>query len=472
MDVVQIQAEPLEELAGLLDPVRAETFLSTAALARKALAGRIIWNINSTASGGGVAEMLQVLLAYARGADVDTRWLVLDGDPQFFEITKALHNALHGSLIGRTGFGAEDQAHYARVMSANLAQLRDLVRPGDVVLLHDPQTAGLAAGLKQLGAHVVWRCHIGRDDTTEITDLGWGFLREHVLGADAFVFSRSSYVPAWLPPERVMIIQPSIDPFSTKNVDLPDHEVRRILLGVGLVHNGDPRGVVGFQRRAGSEGVLRRHADLLTNGPPPIDAPLVLQVSRWDRLKDMPGVLSGFAAHVAPFVHDVHVVLAGPDVSRVMDDPEGAEVYAECRAVWQALPPDVQSRCHLASIPMDDVDENALIVNALQRHAAIVVQKSLAEGFGLTLTEAMWKSRPVIASAVGGLQDQLTDGDEGFLLKDAADLETFGALVTRLLGDPEQRLAMGHRAQERVRRDFLGDRHLIQWVELLTKLGG
>ncbi len=181
MDSVQIQAEPLEELAGLLGPVRAETFLSAAALARKALAGRIIWNINSTASGGGVAEMLQVLLAYGRGADVDTQWLVLDGDPQFFQITKALHNALHGSLIGRTGFGAEDQAHYERVMSANLAQLRDLVHPGDVVLLHDPQTAGLAAGLKQLGAHVVWRCHIGRDETTEITDLGWGFLREHVL---------------------------------------------------------------------------------------------------------------------------------------------------------------------------------------------------------------------------------------------------------------------------------------------------
>ena len=148
MDVVQIEAEPLEELAGLLDPVRAETFLATAALARKALAGRIIWNINSTASGGGVAEMLQVLLAYARGAEVDTRWLVLDGDPQFFEITKALHNALHGSLIGRTGFGADDRAHYERVMRANLVQLRDLVRPGDVVLLHDPQTAGLAAGLK------------------------------------------------------------------------------------------------------------------------------------------------------------------------------------------------------------------------------------------------------------------------------------------------------------------------------------
>jgi trehalose synthase len=470
MDVVEIQAEPLGALAGLLEPERAETFLATAALARKALEGRVVWNINSTASGGGVAEMLQTLLAYARGAEVDTRWLVLDGDPQFFEITKALHNALHGSLVGRTGFGPEDRAHYERVMRTNVEALRGLVRPGDVVLLHDPQTAGLAAGLKQLGTHVVWRCHIGLDERTEVTDLGWEFLREHVLAADAFAFSRASYVPDWVPHERLRIIQPSIDPFSTKNTVIAAAEVQRILLEVGLVRNGAPRDPVAFHRRNGDAGVLRRHADLVSNSAPPLSAPLVVQVSRWDRLKDMPGVLTGFADHVAPRVPDAHLVLAGPDVSGVSDDPEGAEVYAECRTLWHAMPEQVQSRCHLASLPMDDVDENALIVNALQRHAALVVQKSLAEGFGLTLTEAMWKGRPVVASAVGGLQDQMTDGVEGFLLRDAADLDAFGSLVTRILDEPALAATMGRRGQERVRRDFLGDRHLVQWVELLTTL--
>ncbi|GAA6524214.1 glycosyltransferase [Intrasporangium sp. DVR] len=470
MEAVEIHAEPLDALAELLEPERAELFLSTASFARGLLSGRIVWNINSTASGGGVAEMLQTLLAYARGAEVDTRWLVLEGDPQFFEITKALHNALHGSLVGRTGFDSVDQAHYERVMQANLAQLRGMVRPGDVVLLHDPQTAGLAAGLKQLGAHVVWRCHIGRDESTEITDLGWAFLRQHVLAADAFVFSRVSYIPDWVPRERAVVIQPSIDPFSTKNAEIVGADVRRILLEVGLVHNGDVRETFEFQRRTGEHGVLRRHADLVSNAPPPITAPLVVQVSRWDRLKDMPGVLTGFAAHVAPHTRDAHLVLAGPDVSGVSDDPEGAQVYAECRELWRRLPDDVRGRCHLASLPMDDVDENAFIVNALQRHAAIVVQKSLVEGFGLTLTEAMWKGRPVVASAVGGLQDQLTDGDEGLLLGDPADLESFGKLVTRLLEEPELRAAMGQRGQERVRRTFLGDRHLIEWVHLLRAL--
>jgi len=465
---VEIQAVPLEALADLLEPERAEAFLATAQRARETLAGRVVWNINSTASGGGVAEMLQTLLAYARGAAVDTRWLVIDGDPQFFELTKSLHNALHGSLVGRSGFGARDREHYNQVMQANLARLRGLVRPGDVVLLHDPQTAGLAAGLGELGAHVVWRCHIGRDESTEITDLAWAFLRDDVLAASAFVFSRASYVPDWLPSDRVTVIQPSIDPFSAKNSAIDDLEVRRILLEVGLVHNGDRRAHIGFHRRAGSEGVLRRHAHLTTGGPPPIGAPLVVQVSRWDRLKDMSGVLTGFATHVAPVVPGAHLMLAGPDVSGVTDDPEGAEVFEECRDLWAALPDGIRGRCHLASLPMDDVDENAVMVNALQRHAAIVVQKSLVEGFGLTLTEAMWKARPVVASAVGGLQDQLTDGDEGLLLGDPTDLATFGSLVARLLDDPEGSAGLGRRAQERVRRDFLGDRHLIQWVQLLT----
>lgn len=147
--------------------------------------------------------------------------------------------------------------------------------------------------------------------------------------------------------------------------------------------------------------------------PPPADAPLVVQVSRWDRLKDMAGVLSAFADYFGPARQDLHLMLVGPDVSAVSDDPEGAEVLAACRAAWARLPDPVRRRCHLACIPMDDIDENATIINALQRHATVVVQKSLVEGFGLTVTEAMWKSRPVLASAVGGIQDQITDGTEG-----------------------------------------------------------
>jgi trehalose synthase len=355
-------------------------------------------------------------------------------------------------------------------MAANAAQLHGMVRAGDIVLLHDPQTAGLAESLAGLGAQVVWRCHIGRDERNEITDLGWAFLRDYVTGAHGFVFSRASYAPPWLPAERVRVIQPSIDPLSTKNAELVEADVRQVLLDVGLVHDGARRDHVHFERRAGSRGVLRRRSGLLSNAPPHEDAPLVVQVSRWDRLKDMPGVLAGFAEHVAPHRQDAHLMLAGPDVSGVSDDPEGTRVWAECRAAWERLPANVRARCHLASLPMDDVDANALIVNALQRHATVVVQKSLEEGFGLTLTEAMWKGRAVVASAVGGLQDQVTDGEDGLLVQDPSDLVTFGSLVTRLLEDPELCTAMGSRARERVRRHFLGDRHLIQWVDLFGDL--
>jgi trehalose synthase len=470
VQVVEIQARPLAALAELFEPARAERFLRAAVQARAALAGRVVWNINSTAAGGGVAEMLQTMLAYARGAEVDTRWLVIQGDKPFFEITKAIHNALHGAVVGHPGFGPEDRAHYERVMQANLEQLRGLVRPGDFVLLHDPQTAGLGAGLRRLGAHVVWRCHIGRDEPNESTEMGWEFLREYVLGAEAFVFSRASYVPAWIPADRAVVIQPSIDPYSTKNRPMDQRQTRRVLLEVGLVHNSREPDGIHFHRRAGRQGVLRRHVDLVTNAPPPIGAPLVVQVSRWDRLKDMTGVLTGFAEHVAPLLPDAHLLLAGPEVMGVTDDPEGAIVYGECRAVWEATPEAVRRRCHLATLPMDDVDENAFIVNALQRHATVVVQKSLAEGFGLTLTEALWKARPVVASGVGGIRDQVTDGTEGFLLEDPADLAHFGARVVELLQDPGLRASMGGRGQERVHRDFLGDRQLIQWVELLLRV--
>ena len=155
-------------------------------------------------------------------------------------------------------------------------------------------------------------------------------------------------------------------------------------------------------------------------------------MSRWDRLKDMAGVMEGFVRAVAGNdLAGAHLVLAGPEVSGVSDDPEGAEVLAECLDQWQRLPQTVRGRVHLASIPMDDADENAIIVNALQRHAAVVVQKSLVEGFGLTVTEAMWKARPVVASRLGGIQDQITDGRDGLLVEDPYDLDELAGVLRR-----------------------------------------
>jgi trehalose synthase len=471
MELVEIQAAPLEKLTELLEPAASDRFLATAERARGLLADRVVWNVNATAQGGGVAEMLQALLAYGRGAGVDTRWAVLDGDPEFFSITKRLHNVLHGSPGDGGDLGADARAHYEKVLAENLDHLRRLVRPGDLLLLHDPQTAGLVEGMRDAGAHVIWRSHIGRDDSNGETDRGWEFLRPYIEPAAAYVFSRRRYVPDWLPPDRVRLIAPSIDPFSTKNLMLDDVHVSRVLRRAGLIADGDRVAPVEYTRRDGSQGFVRQHPDLLSGSqPPPPEAPLILQVSRWDGLKDMPGVLLAFAGHVAPAHPEVHLMLVGPEVSAVSDDPEGAGVLAACSALWAGLPKSVRRRCHLACIPMDDVDENAVIVNALQRHATVVVQKSLVEGFGLTVTEAMWKSRPVVASAVGGIQDQIIDGRDGLLLPDPADGAGLAQRLLVLLGDPALRDRLGANAHERVRKDFLGDRHLIQYVDLFADL--
>ena len=468
---VDVEAIPLERLNALLAPERADRVRMVAERAGDLLGDRVIWNVNATAHGGGVAEMLQILVAYGRGAGVDVRWLVLTGDPQFFQITKRLHNALHGEAGDGSGLGAEEHAHYRRVLDANVVELIRSIRPQDVVLLHDPQTAGLIRGVHAAGARVVWRCHIGRDTPNEQTELGWEFLRGYLQQADGYIFSRAQYVPTWLPRERVRIILPSIDPNAIKNRELDPGEARRILEHVGLLAGGNRDHQLTFTRRDGSEGTVRRHTNLIADGPPPPpDARLVLQVSRWDRLKDMGGVLDAFALHLTDAADDVHLVLAGPDVSGVADDPEGAGILAECRAAWQNLSRPIQQRVHMVCVPMDDPDENAVIVNALQRRADVVTQKSLFEGFGLTVTEAMWKARPVVASAVGGIPDQILDGVDGLLLPDPRDLPGFARLLSKLLGDEALAARLGSAAQARVREQFLSDRHLIQYVELFAEL--
>jgi trehalose synthase len=471
MREVAVDPMDLARLASVLDEDRAERLRAVAERARTELRGRVVWNVNATATGGGVAEMLQFMLAYGRGAGVDTRWLVLDGDPEFFTTTKRLHNFLHASAGDGGQLGDDEREHYVEVLEGNLASVVDVVRPDDIVLLHDPQTAGLVDGLRAAGARVAWRCHIGRDEPAELATIGWDFLRDFVERADAFVFSRREYVPAWVPEDKLWIIPPSLDPFSGKNVELSLADVSSTLRVAGLVDTPPDGGSIEFARRSGEPGTVRARESLVLDGPPvPRNARLVLQVSRWDRLKDMAGVLTGFVGHLDEMPADTHLMLAGPDVLGVTDDPEGAEVLTECRALRAALADDVRDRVHLTALPMDDGDENAHLVNALQRYASVVVQKSLVEGFGLTVTEPMWKSRPVIASAIGGILDQIDDGVSGILLPDPTDLAAMGHAVARVLHDEELAGRLGAEAHARVKDRFLGDRHLIQYADLFATM--
>jgi trehalose synthase len=469
---VDLGSEPLDRLAGLLTPERRDELTDTAYWAQEMLQGRTMWHVNATASGGGVAEMLQALLAYTKGAGVDTRWLVLHGSPEFFTLTKRIHNKLHGSPGDGGDLGEKERKLYETVLSEDIDDMVGRVRDGDIVVLHDPQTAGMVDAVKAAGAHVIWRCHVGKDDTDEHTDQAWSLLRPYVERADAVIFTRQAYVPDWVDPARCRIIPPSIDPYSAKNIEMSPEDVAAVLKRAGLVdiHDGHA-GSHTYRRRDGGHGEVREFRGLIHGDQVvPEDARVALQVSRWDRLKDMDGVLRAFADNIDSMPPDVHLMLVGPDVSGVSDDPEGAEVFAECQAIWAQQDPAARARMHLCSLPMDDVDENARIVNALQRHASVVVQKSLVEGFGLTVTEPMWKGRPVLATRVGGIQDQIVDGESGLLLDDPHDLDTFARLLGDLLSDHEQVQRLGPAACERVRDRYLGDQALVRYAHLLRDL--
>ena len=467
---VEVPRRPVSLLEPVIGASRYQTLGRAANLVRDMLAGRTVWNVNSTATGGGVAEMLQVLVGYVQDLDIRVGWLVITGDAGFFAITKRLHNQIHGHLAGGL-LGAAEADHYAQMLAANAVELLARVRPGDVVLLHDPQTAGLAAPLAQAGARVVWRCHIGVDWEDEVTRAGWEFLRPHLAAAQAYVFSRQQYVPSWIPAGKAWIIPPSIDPFSPKNQPLDPETVRAILVTLGVLDGTAPSAVpLRFTRRTGEEDTVTRPATVIGEGLPGPGDPVLVQVSRWDRLKDMAGVMRGFADHVAPG-GEGYLMLVGPAVTEVSDDPEGAAVYGECLLQWQGLTAAARARILLVTLPLEDIDENAAMVNALQRHATVIVQKSLAEGFGLTVAEGMWKGRPVIGSAVGGIINQVAEGT-GILLPDPADLEAFGAAACLLLGDRDQAARMGQAAHAHVRENYLGDVHLMRYGRLLGTLIG
>jgi len=465
---VHVSAESLTRFEPLLSAAGWQVLLEHVKQARARMTGRTFWNVNSTARGGGVAEMLPRLLAYARGAGVDARWMVLEGTPEFFRVTKRLHHALHGSLGDGSPLGAAERTLYDEVLRDNAEELLALVRPGDVVLLHDPQTVGLAPALAEVGAHVVWRCHVGCDIPNEEVERAWAFLAPGLAATRLTVFSRAAYVPPQCA-DRALIIRPSIDVFAVKNQPMPPDVARAILAHTGLLREEPGAPAPLFTRGDGVPAHVSRGADIVRLGSPSApDVPLVVQVSRWDPLKDPAGVLSGFAllARDTPGLR-ADLVLAGPAVTSVADDPEAVATFNDVIARWWQLPHALRQRVHLACLPMADLEENAAIVNALQRHAAVVVQKSLQEGFGLTVTEAMWKSRPVVASAVGGIQDQVVHGVNGLLVRDPRDLSEFAAAVRTLLYGPDAAARLGARAHQHVIDHFTGTRHLTDLAFLL-----
>ncbi len=333
--------------------------------------------------------------------------------------------------------------------------------PGDVVVVHDPQPAGLIDTLRERGAVVVWRCHVGLDHGNEWSERSWSFLRPYVESADAFVFSRASFAPSWLDRDRVTTIPPSIDPFADKNAELSPEEVAAC--------SPPPAWSPASASRWTRASRTGRWSCPRTGRRRP--------TSRWS-CRSPAGIASrtcrestAFAKHVDPAL-GAQLVLAGPEIDGVGDDPEGGAAWAETLGRWQSLPSAARRRSHLVAVPVADIAENALVINALQRHAAVVVQKSLAEGFGLTVAEAMWKSRPVVASAVGGIVDQVVDGDTGLLLPAPDDLPACGAAVSRLLREPREAARMGRRGRERVTELFLADRHLLRYASLLESLLG
>ncbi len=375
----------------------------------KRVRGRRFLHINSTRYGGGVAEILHRLVPIMTELGVDARWETIKGDPAFFSVTKSLHNALQGreALITK-----EMRGHHAAI---NRENARHLSLEGDLVLIHDPQPAPLI-DYRPAEGKWVWRCHI---DLSHPQRSAWRLLRKYVAKYDAVIFSLPKFSQQLPIPQ--FLVCPSIDPLSEKNRDLSQAEV---------------------------DGILAR-LDI------PRDKPILLQVSRFDRFKDPIGVIKAY--RLVKKYHDCRLILAG---GGAQDDPEGEEVLADVREE-AGLDPDI----HVLELPLDA----HLEINALQRAATIVLQKSLREGFGLTVAEAMWKGKPVVGGAAGGITVQVIDDVTGYTVN---SVEGAAFRVRYLLNNPDLMAKMGEAGREYIRRDFLITRHLADYLAMLMILTG
>lgn len=386
-------------------PIVGESVVEELRLIASRLRGKRILNVNSTAVGGGVAEILSRMLPPLREMGLDVRWDVIHGGEEFFDVTKKFHNALHGS---QADIGERD---FEIFMDTSRKNLEEMDTSSDIVFIHDPQPIVLVQ--KRSNNKWIWRCHI---DLSNPNQKVWEFLKEFVVKYDAAVFSSAAFSRKL--PIRQFLIAPSIDPLSDKNRELPQETIDAVLVKYGI----------------------------------PTDKPIITQISRFDRLKDPVGVIVTYRL-VKKYI-DCRLVLAGGTAS---DDPEGQKVFEEVLAAAQD-DPDI----HILAMSQNDLE-----INALQRASAVIIQKSLKEGFGLTVSEALWKAKPVVASNVGGIPLQIKNKYSGLLCYSS---EGAAFSVKQLLSSPEYARKIGENGREHVRNNFLITRHLRDYMLLFLSL--
>ena len=390
------------------EPIVGRGYIDEMRLLAERLSGKVIQNINSTFVGGGVAEILSHLVPLGNQLGVDIRWDIIKGTDPFFEVTKKFHNALHGNP---TVITPEEFALFVEVTQKNLNEM-DLY--GDIFFIHDPQPAGLIQKKKEIGKNWVWRCHI---DLSTPNQQVWEFLRNFVINYNSAIFSSPNFAQKLTIPQY--LIPPSIDPLSDKNRDLTPETINSVLTKLNL-----------------------------TSGKP-----MILQVSRFDYLKDPIGVIAAFQRVKRTL--DCQLVLVGGTAS---DDPEGQRVLQDVRQ-RAGDDPDI----HILDLPPDSHIE----INALQRAATVVMQKSLKEGFALTVSEALWKKKPVIASAVGGIPLQVKHRFTGLLVH---SIDGAVYALRQLLTNQEYANWLGQNGYQHVKQNFLVTRELRDYLLVFLAL--
>lgn len=386
-------------------PIVGQAVIDDLRLLAERLKGRVVQHINSTAVGGGVAEILNRMVPLLRELGVDTRWDLIKGGEQFFEVTKKFHNALHGRKEKVT---LRDFEIFMETSNKNLEEVKIY---GDIVFVHDPQPIALIR--KKAGNKWIWRCHV--DVSAPLASV-WDFLSGFIKDYDASVFSAPGFSQQL--PVRQFLIAPSIDPLSDKNRELPEEVITEVL----------------------NKYHLKK------------DKPIITQISRFDRLKDPVGVIEVFQR--VKRYNDCQLVLAGGTAA---DDPEGLEVLEEVKAKAGG---DLD--IHILLLPHNDIE-----VNALQGASDVIIQKSLREGFGLTVAEALWKSKPVVASNVGGIPLQIKHKYSG-LLCHSIDGAAFA--IKQLLNSPEYAKKLGQNGHEHIKNNFLLTRHLRDYMLVFLSL--